>query len=84
MTDQTFHSVSELQRVSAIPVLASVPEIRLPAERAARRAQVRKVGLSSAAALLLLIGGTLAFYLYEQANDADLHPKAVRVQRGDV
>ncbi|MFQ5515282.1 MAG: GumC family protein [Myxococcota bacterium] len=84
MTDRSFHSVAELQRAVALPVLASVPRIRLLADEAARRTRLRRVGISGAA-LLLVIGATLAFVLYERSNPADPVPaKTVKAERGDV
>ena len=86
MMDRSFHSVAELQQVVALPVLASVPEIRLPNERAARRVRVRRVGISSAVILVLIAGGTLMFYLYGRSTGAtavrDVPTSVVEQQAG--
>jgi uncharacterized protein involved in exopolysaccharide biosynthesis len=74
MTDSTFHSAGELQKATLLPVLASVPEILLPADLALRRARIRRVGISSALILLLIGAGTLAFYLYGRWSEEDGRP----------
>ncbi len=85
--DGSFHSVAELQQVLTFPVLASVPEIRLPSELAARRVRIRRLGISSALILLLIVGGTLVFYLYGRTNGlsaAQVFPTSGGEQRVDV
>jgi uncharacterized protein involved in exopolysaccharide biosynthesis len=74
MMDSTFHSAGELQKATLLPVLASVPEILLPADLALRRARIRRVGISSALILLLIGAGTLAFYLYGRWSEEDGRP----------
>ena len=51
-------------------MLASVPEIRLPNERAAQRVRLRRMGISGAVILALIAGGTLMFYLYGRSTGA--------------
>ncbi len=66
--DPRLHTVEDLQAVVPLPVLASVPVIRLPVEVAELRARLRRFALSSAAALLatVLVGG--AVWLYTSAG----------------
>ncbi len=61
MTDGRVYTIDELHEVLPIPVLATVPIIRLPSEIAETRARHRRWGLASAAALVLtlFIGGAL-------------------------
>jgi polysaccharide chain length determinant protein (PEP-CTERM system associated) len=68
LSDARLHTVEDLQAVVPLPVLASVPVIRLPAEIAEMRARLRRFGLSSAAALLatVIVGG--AVWLYTSAS----------------
>jgi polysaccharide chain length determinant protein (PEP-CTERM system associated) len=87
MTDATFHSAGELQQVIPFPVLASVPEIRLPADLAMRRSRIRRVGISSALILLLIGVGTLAFYFYGRWSDdatQPIVPTTIGMRRGNV
>lgn len=87
MMDRSFHSVAELQQVVTLPVLASVPEIRLPNELAARRARLRRVGISGAVIMALIAGGTLMFYLYGRSTGATAAqdvPASVAEQRAGV
>ncbi len=72
MTDRSFHSVDELQQALPIPVLASVPRIRLPSEMASRRVRLRRLGISSAAIVVLILGATLAFYVYSRSSGSTL------------
>jgi uncharacterized protein involved in exopolysaccharide biosynthesis len=68
LSDARLHTVEDLQAVVPLPVLATVPVIRLPAEIAEMRARLRRFGLSSAAALLAtaIVGG--AVWLYTRAS----------------
>jgi uncharacterized protein involved in exopolysaccharide biosynthesis len=60
-SDTSFHTVADLQRTLGLPVLATVPRIELPAERARRLQLLRRLVGAGSAILLLALGGALAW-----------------------
>jgi polysaccharide chain length determinant protein (PEP-CTERM system associated) len=87
LSDPRFYSLSDLQESLPVPVLATVPVIRLPSEIAEMRARIRRWGLSSAAALLvtLLIGGAVYFFAQSDGGVPEgTTPAAAGTDSGDV
>ena len=62
-TDARFYRAADLETSLALPVLVSVPVIRLAVEVAAARARLRRFVLSVAAVGVLVVGGALVYYL---------------------
>ena len=61
LSDQTFHSVHDVQNALGMPVLATVPAVEIPREMSRRRLWIW--GASSAALIaLLLVGGTIFWF----------------------
>ncbi|MCP4004610.1 MAG: hypothetical protein GY725_10475 [bacterium] len=61
LSDQTFHSVADVQKALGMPVLAAVPSVEFPKDHSRRR--VWAWSASSAAILAaLLIGGTILYF----------------------
>lgn len=63
ITDQSFHTATDLQDSLELPVLGAIPVIELPAELARTRARLRRAVVGGAVVLALLAGGTLLVYL---------------------
>lgn len=64
VADRGVHSAEELQELVGVPVLATVPIIRLPVEAAERRARQLRWGISGVALLaLIVVGGLLLYYV---------------------
>lgn len=63
MTDGAIYSVTDLQDMLNLPVLGTIPLIRLPAELARARARIRRLAVAGGVVLALAAGGTVAFYL---------------------
>lgn len=85
VTDARVYTIAELHEVLPIPVLATVPVIRLPSEIAEARARYRRWGLASAAAALLalFIGGAVyAWVAWDQS--APLPRDSASAGGGDV
>ena len=61
-SDTSFHSVADLQRTLGIPVLAAVPMIDLPADRARRMRLLRRFVGAGAAVLLFATAGAVAWH----------------------
>jgi hypothetical protein len=61
-SDSSFHTVVDLQRTLGIPVLAAVPLIELPADRARRLRFLRRFVGAGAALLLLATAGLVAWH----------------------
>jgi hypothetical protein len=61
-SDSSFHSVADLQRTLGIPVLAAVPLIELPADRARRMRLLRRFVGAGAAVLLFATAGAVAWH----------------------
>ncbi len=88
LMDASFHTVADLQRVLGLPVLATVPMIELPAERARRRRAFWRRGGAAAGVMLLLLAG-LAFYrlapgAIDGAREALFAPEAREPGASDV
>jgi polysaccharide chain length determinant protein (PEP-CTERM system associated) len=86
VADRSYHSAVELQENLGLPVLATVPVIRLPGELAERRARNLRLGLSGAAVLLvLLFGGLVLYYVRGDApTGVRATPEVAAGQHGDV
>lgn len=66
MSDQSFHTIRDLQEALGLPVLGAIPTIRLPADLARTRAKLRRALVVTGVLLGLLAGGSLLAYAYEQ------------------
>jgi uncharacterized protein involved in exopolysaccharide biosynthesis len=73
LTDRTASSGFELQRMTAMPVLESIPTIPL----ARRRRERRKAAVSTAAAIVVLLLGALAVIAVSQLHQMDDLERAV-------
>ena len=84
VTDGRVYTIDELHEVLPIPVLATVPIIRLPSEIAETRARYRRWGLASAAVLMLalFIGGAL--YAWVAYRSSPVPQDSASVGGGDV
>lgn len=83
--DSRFYLAADIETSLALPVLVSVPVIRLPSEIAAARARIRRMLWSVAGVCVLAAGGALLYYfagLGNSAPDSLLPPAEERV--GDV
>lgn len=69
MTDSSFHTIQDLQSELDLPVLAAIPVIELPAEKAKRRERVRRAVATGALILAVAAGGSLVVYLYQNADE---------------
>ncbi len=66
VVDQSFHTPLDLQRTLKLPVLGSIPVIRLPAELAQARARLRRFAIAGVL-IALIAGGGLVVYLLRSA-----------------
>ncbi len=71
--DARFFRATDLETSLGLPVLVSVPVIRLPVEIAAARARLRRFALSLAAVAALAAGGAL-FYYFSGGESTALDP----------
>jgi uncharacterized protein involved in exopolysaccharide biosynthesis len=69
VTDQSFHSVADLQTTLGLPVLGAVPDIRLPADLEASQARLRRGLMAGVVFLAVLVGGGLMVYVLSQLGD---------------
>ena len=71
MTDQSFHSIHDLQGALDLPVLGAIPVITLPSELAKARARLRRFAITGVTVLALAAGGSLLVYVFNNvAEDA--------------
>ncbi len=63
ITDQSFHSLGDLQRSLALPVLGAIPVIELPTDLARTRSRLRRLVITGGVLLGLLAGGGFVYYL---------------------
>jgi uncharacterized protein involved in exopolysaccharide biosynthesis len=78
-SDSSFYSVADLQRTLGIPVLAAVPLIELPADRARRMRLLRRFIGAGAAVLLFATASAVAWH-YLGGTQAGV--KAASAKRG--
>jgi hypothetical protein len=86
LTDRRVHTLAELQAGLPLPILGTVPVIRLPSEIAEARARIRRLGLSAAAAFLLIatVGAGAYFYLNAASEPIASVPSTLDEEAGDV
>lgn len=71
LTDRRLHTLAELQSGLPLPVLGTIPIIRLPSEIAESRARFRRWGVSTVAAVLVIASVGAGAYFYLIAGDGD-------------
>jgi len=75
--DSTIHAAQELQRELGVPVLASIPNILLPPDIAARRRRwIRNVAAVAGVVLFCLVGGGVT-YIYVNGGVASVEEEQV-------
>ena len=75
-SDQSFHTVSDVQATLALPVLGAVPLIRGPEEVAAERLRLRRWLVAGGVFAAVLIGGGLMFYLVDTLTNGTVALRA--------
>ena len=76
MTDQSFHSLGDLQRSLALPVLGAIPVIEFPADLAKARSRLRRLAITGGVILALLAGGGFVYYLISSSGSSSPAPEA--------